>query len=196
MLPRVSKHMRAVLNIGAGFPLDAFGYPGRSRLTQQSPTICSLVVLSLSLPPEEQLNLTTKTTMYSQSSHPFSAELINLHLFPDDFSLYLYEVTDEKTRVQSKVMLLAGKGTRSQTKILWFQGLNQETCAQSCLTLQPPGRQPTRLLCPWDFPGKNTRVGCCALLQCRGPARVDPGNSKGGRRWRGKTCLFINVRLD
>ena len=25
--------------------------------------------------------------------------------------------------------------------------------------------QPTRLLCPWDFPGKNTGVGCHALLQ-------------------------------
>ena len=24
---------------------------------------------------------------------------------------------------------------------------------------------PTRLLCPWNFPGKNTRVGCHALLQ-------------------------------
>ena len=23
----------------------------------------------------------------------------------------------------------------------------------------------TRLLCPWDSPGKNTGVGCCALLQ-------------------------------
>ena len=31
---------------------------------------------------------------------------------------------------------------------------------------------------------------------CRSPAPVDPGNSKGGRRWHGKTCLFINVRLD
>ena len=103
--------------------------------------------------------------MYYQSSHPFSAELINLHRFPDDSSLYLQEVTDEKTRAQSKVMLLAGKGTRSQTKIIWFQGLNQEMCAQSCLTLQPPGLQPTRLLCPWDFPGKNTRVGCHFLLQ-------------------------------
>ena len=27
------------------------------------------------------------------------------------------------------------------------------------------GLQPTRLLCPWDFPGKNTGVGCCFLLQ-------------------------------
>ena len=28
------------------------------------------------------------------------------------------------------------------------------------LTLQPPGLQLARLLCPWDFPSKNTRVGC------------------------------------
>ena len=25
--------------------------------------------------------------------------------------------------------------------------------------------EPARLLCPWDFPGKNTQVGCHALLQ-------------------------------
>ena len=25
--------------------------------------------------------------------------------------------------------------------------------------------QPLLLLCPWDSPDKNTRVGCCALLQ-------------------------------
>ena len=32
-------------------------------------------------------------------------------------------------------------------------------------SLQPYGLQPTRLLCPWDFQGKNTRVGCHFLLQ-------------------------------
>ena len=31
--------------------------------------------------------------------------------------------------------------------------------------LQPHGLQPARLLCPWDFPGKNTGVGCHFLLQ-------------------------------
>ena len=31
--------------------------------------------------------------------------------------------------------------------------------------LRPHGLQPTRLLCPWDSPGKNTGVGCHALLQ-------------------------------
>ena len=32
-------------------------------------------------------------------------------------------------------------------------------------SLRPHGVQPTRLLCPWDFPGKSTRVGCHCLLQ-------------------------------
>ena len=30
---------------------------------------------------------------------------------------------------------------------------------------QPHGLQPTRLLCPWDFPGKSTGVGCHCLLR-------------------------------
>ena len=37
---------------------------------------------------------------------------------------------------------------------------------QSCLTVQPHRRQPTRLPRPWDSPGKNTGVGCHFLLQC------------------------------
>ena len=37
---------------------------------------------------------------------------------------------------------------------------------QSCLTLcNPHIWQPTRLLHPWDSPGKNTEVGCHFLLQ-------------------------------
>ena len=31
---------------------------------------------------------------------------------------------------------------------------------------RPHRRQPTRLPRPWDFPGKNTGVGCHFLLQC------------------------------
>ena len=33
------------------------------------------------------------------------------------------------------------------------------------LTLWPDGLQPARLLCLWNFPDKNTGVGCHALLQ-------------------------------
>ena len=32
-------------------------------------------------------------------------------------------------------------------------------------SVRPRGLQPTRLLCPWDSPGKDTGVGCHFLLQ-------------------------------
>ena len=42
---------------------------------------------------------------------------------------------------------------------------SEREVAQSCPTLRDPhGPQPTRLLCPWDFPGKSTGVGCHRLL--------------------------------
>ena len=33
-------------------------------------------------------------------------------------------------------------------------------------SVRPRRRQPTRLLRPWDSPGKNTGVGCHFLIQC------------------------------
>ena len=38
--------------------------------------------------------------------------------------------------------------------------------ARSCPTLcYPMDHSPTKLLCPWDSPGKNTKLGSHALLQ-------------------------------
>ena len=37
--------------------------------------------------------------------------------------------------------------------------------AQSCPTLATPWAGATRVLCPWDFPGRSTGVGCHCLLQ-------------------------------
>ena len=43
--------------------------------------------------------------------------------------------------------------------------MKKELVTQSCPTLCRPRRlQPTRLLCLWDSPGKNTGVGCHALF--------------------------------
>ena len=39
-------------------------------------------------------------------------------------------------------------------------------------SLRPQGLQLSRLLCPWDFPGKNTGMGCCSRLW----DLPDPGN--------------------
>ena len=38
-------------------------------------------------------------------------------------------------------------------------------CLVVSVSLGIHGLQPSRLLCPWDFPGKNTGVGCYRLLQ-------------------------------
>ena len=46
---------------------------------------------------------------------------------------------------------------------LGIEGVLYVTSLQTGLTLQSYG--PAMLLCPFDFPGKNTGVGCCALLQ-------------------------------
>ena len=50
---------------------------------------------------------------------------------------------------------------------------------QSCPTVRDPHRrQPNRLLCPWDSPGKRTGVGCYCLLPpgalaCLKPASLE-----------------------
>ena len=47
-----------------------------------------------------------------------------------------------------------------------YESESESEVAQSCLTFSNPmDCSPTRLLCPWDFPGKNTGVGCHCLLQ-------------------------------
>ena len=51
-----------------------------------------------------------------------------------------------------------------QKNVLLFQSCC--LAAKLCPTpWQPRGLQPARLLCPWDFPDKNTGVGCHFLLQ-------------------------------
>ena len=53
-----------------------------------------------------------------------------------------------------------------------FSRLCSPSVAKSCPTLlQPHGLYPTRLLCPWNFPGKYTGVGCHYLLQGTFPTR-------------------------
>ena len=46
-----------------------------------------------------------------------------------------------------------------------LQRFHHSTQVFTHVSLQPYGLKPTRLLCPWDFPGKNTGVGCHFLLQ-------------------------------
>ena len=48
--------------------------------------------------------------------------------------------------------------------------------ARLCVTVWSHGLHPTRLLCPWDFPGNDTAVGCHFLLQGIFPTQgLSPG---------------------
>ena len=58
--------------------------------------------------------------------------------------------------------------SRSQPLNSGFATQEHGCCSgtKSCPTLlRPHGLQPTRLLCPWDSPGKNTGVCCHFLFQ-------------------------------
>ena len=53
--------------------------------------------------------------------------------------------------------------------------------------VRPHGLQPTRLLRPWDSPGKNTGVGCHFLLQCM---KVDSESEVS------QSCLTLSDPID
>ena len=67
-------------------------------------------------------------------------------------------VSDEKTETQAIEVIC------SETFVVVI-------CEVLSESLQPHGLKPARLLCPQDFPGKNTRVGCPFLLQGIFPTR-------------------------
>ena len=67
------------------------------------------------------------------------------------------------------------KGTRDQ-RTPFVYSLRLRTCSkggwiywleEAKKSLRPHRLQPTRLLCPWDFPGNSTGVDCHFLLQGR-----------------------------
>ena len=66
-------------------------------------------------------------------------------------------------------------------------------------SLRPHGPQPTRLLCPWDFPGKSTGVGCHHLLRYKiqlehsKNAICKPVMSQRNRRIMQHLCYLIAV---
>ena len=64
-------------------------------------------------------------------------------------------------RLQQILLLLGNLLYPLPTESNWPNHLSLHTyISQLRLFLQRHGLWPTRLLCPWDFPGKNTAVGC------------------------------------
>ena len=66
--------------------------------------------------------------------------------------------------VHIEVMFTLYWGLLSVHRLI-FSESERVSCSGMSDSLWPHGLQPTRLLCPWDSPGKNTGVGCHSLLQ-------------------------------
>ena len=68
-------------------------------------------------------------------------------------------------------------------------------CAQSCPTsLQPHRLQPTRLVCPWNFSGKNTGVGGHFLLQGMFPTRGSNRSLLRSLHWQADSLPLCHLR--
>ena len=68
--------------------------------------------------------------------------------------------------------------------------------------LQPHGLQPTRLLCPWDYPGKSTGIGCHFLLQrifltqeCNRVSSLAGGFFTTSITWEAPIYLLMTLKL-
>ena len=91
------------------------------------------------------------------------------------------DLTDDKTKdetcsqnlsflfchVQNELGLTVGTDLGSELGRKMLQTQKRDHVSHSVMSesLWLHGLQPTRLHCPWDFPGKNTGAGCHSLLQ-------------------------------
>ena len=95
------------------------------------------------------------------------------YLFIQDkaFSFYVDFTQDRKLKWILSYSLDVGSRDVPIRAHIWAPILDNAAAAaaakslQSCPTLWPHRREPTRLPRPWDSPGKNTGVGCHFLLQ-------------------------------
>ena len=71
------------------------------------------------------------------------------------------EDSSKVNRNNHRTLLLSLLPRACLVPVMWLHVLSHSVVSDS---LRPWGLQPTRLLCPWDSPGKNTGVGCHVLL--------------------------------
>ena len=101
-------------------------------------------------------------------------------------------------RVSSRYSMMAScpegsseTGTRGDGRFLLLHSSTALRRSVMSDSSRPHGLQPTRLLCPWDSPGRNTGVGCHALLQGIFPTQ---GSNPGFLRllhWQAGSLLLV-----
>ena len=95
---------------------------------------------------------------------------ILVQLFVDVIFLFLAITSELQQNTCSTIVLKSQLPTHCQCQCVsvlvdpnWFVCVC--VCSVMSNSLQPHGLQPTRLFYPWDYPNKNTGMGCHFLLQ-------------------------------
>ena len=90
-----------------------------------------------------------------------------------------------------------GKHTRFLNWLLWLHLFIafMHVCSVVSDSLQPHGLQPTRLLCSWDCPGKNTGVCCHFLLQGICPTKGSNPHLLRPLHWQANTLPLCHLLL-
>ena len=70
------------------------------------------------------------------------------------------------------------------------------SCSVMSNSLRLHGLEPARLLCPWDFPGKNTRVGCYFLLQGIFPTQALNPHLLGLLLWQADSLSVVGGQIE
>ena len=71
----------------------------------------------------------------------------------------------------------------------WKWKVKVKSLSRVQLLAIPHGLQPTRLLYPWDFPGKSTGVGCHCLLHLKAEGKTNH-SYQPTPVWRGQSLAF------
>ena len=152
---------------------------GVSRVRHNLANKPAPVTVRSDLEPKNIISVTASTVSPSVCHEVMRLDAIFLNIasWPNDLSFLNAEFQ------ASFPSWLPLNGRWMEQWALWALAIKTWRIQAACVShsvmpdsLRPHGLQPTRLLCPWDFPGKDTGVGCHFLLQGIFPTQgLNPG---------------------
>ena len=114
---------------------------------------------------------TFKLEKYHNNRHQNMPWTLRMHTFSKSWGDFIFLISGcwlahAKGLLKPLKIHLQTICCRSLNKIITLCFASLVLVTKSCLTLcDSMNRSPYRLLCPWDFPGKNNEVGCHLLLR-------------------------------